>query len=224
MHPRKRRIEALAMIRDIRSGMTDPDLMDKYRLSRIELEHTKRRLVERRERMAEDIVNDIRSGMTDLDLMSKYQISSKGLQLAFSKLVKGKFIGRSEIEKRLPAFGEAITVEDMRRSSRKSPADEIRVAEQNRPDTCGTLSNVSEHGLCVIGIQSEVGEVKTLVIPSDDFGEFSTICFDAKCRWVKQKENGDVTAGFEITNITRAHCQELGFLIRSKTLDALEEL
>ncbi len=221
---RKRRIDALEMIRDIRSGITGPDLMDKYGLSSAELERTKRRLVERRERIAEEIVNDIRTGMTDLELMAKHQLSSKGLQTAFAKLVKGKFIARTEIEKRLPAYGEAITVEDMRRSPREHPAGEIRVRDQSRPYIRGALNDVSEHGVCVTGIQTAVGEIKRLVIPSDEFGEFATICFDAKCRWVKEQENGDVAAGFEITDIARAHFHELRFLIQGQTLHYLEEL
>jgi hypothetical protein len=108
----KRKIDKMEMVRDIRAGMGHYELREKYQLSAKELKKAVQQLVDERESLAKEIVKDIRAGKTDAELMEKHHLSSKGLQITFIKLVKGNFIDRSEVEDRLPSYGDAITVTD----------------------------------------------------------------------------------------------------------------
>ena len=214
----KRKIDKMEMVRDIRAGMGHSELRKKYQLSAKELKKAVQQLVDERESLVKEIVKDIRDGMSDAELMKKHHLSSKGLQITFMKLVKGKFIDRSEVEDRLPSYGQTITVTDGRDRSRAQPAWPVAVYEEKHPETKGKLKDISETGVQVAGIQAEVDEIKTLVVPQDFFGEFATFSFDAKCRWVKRVEDDEWVAGFEIVQITNSNNEELRFLIQAQTV------
>ena len=47
----------------------------------------------------------------------------------------------------------------------------------------GFVRDISEEGVGVAGIEAKVGDLKTLVILGDEFGEFSSFEFEAYCRW-----------------------------------------
>ena len=214
----KRKIDKMEMVRDIRAGMGHSELKEKYQLSAKELKKAVQQLVDERESLAKEIVKDIQAGMSDAELMRKHLLSSKGLQITFMKLVKGKFIERSEVENRLPSYGEAITVTDGRNQSRARPAWPVAVYEEKNQEIKGILKDISETGVQVAGIQAEVDEIKTLVVPQDFFGEFATFSFDAKCRWVNRVEDDEWLAGFEIVHITNSNNEELRFLIQAQTI------
>jgi hypothetical protein len=93
------------------------------------------------------------------------------------------------------------------------------VYEEKHPEVKGKLKDISETGVQVAGIQSEIGEIKTLVVPQDFFGEFASFSFDAKCRWVKKVEDEEWLAGFEIVQITNSNNEELRFLIQAQTIN-----
>ena len=103
----KPRIKARDAVRDIRSGMTDSELMEKYGLSAKGLQSVFLKLLEAKaithaemnqrraiyhditvvqQIDARDIVKDIRSGMTDSELLKKYDLSSEGLRFALQTL------------------------------------------------------------------------------------------------------------------------------------------
>jgi hypothetical protein len=60
-----------------------------------------------------------------------------------------------------------------------------------------------------------VGELKTLVILGDEFGEFSSFEFEAYCRWCYAEEaGGTCLAGFAISKISKNDLQQLKMLVR----------
>jgi uncharacterized protein (DUF433 family) len=109
----KPRIKARDAVRDIRSGMTESGLMEKYGLSArglqslflklleakaiTQTEMNQRRVIYHDKTFvqqidARDIVKDIRSGMTDSELMKKYDLSSEGLRFALQTLTDTEVI------------------------------------------------------------------------------------------------------------------------------------
>lgn len=78
----------------------------------------------------------------------------------------------------------------------------------------GMLRDITENGLGIRGLRTEVGETKTFVIAPTDFLDIDPLVFDAQCRWTKRDRNGEYLAGFEITDISEPSLRELRKLIR----------
>jgi len=149
---------------------------------------------------AKDAVASIRSGMDDLALMKKYKISARGLQSLFNKLVDLGKLSVEELYEHYRLRGNVVVVEDVHKLPRHYLALSAPIFEPTHPDVKGSLLDITEKGFEVIGIEAEVGEVKTLVIPTIGFVEPEHIWFDARCLWSKkQGPDGQPVAGFQIT-------------------------
>jgi uncharacterized protein (DUF433 family) len=84
-------IDAKQALQDIRSGMSDSDLMEKYNLSPLGLESLIGKLVELgaiRQVSAKDLVRDIRSGVTNRQLMKKYKLNANALKKLFNEMTE----------------------------------------------------------------------------------------------------------------------------------------
>lgn len=82
-------IDAKEALDDIRSGMTDSALMQKYNLSPIGLQSLIGKLVRigaLREIGAGDLLRDLRSGVTNNELMKKYELSAHALTRIFNEM------------------------------------------------------------------------------------------------------------------------------------------
>ncbi len=214
----KRKIDAVEFVRDIRAGLSDIEIMEKYHLSREELRNALEKIAKERDNIAKQLVKDIKAGVTELELMSKYKLTSRGLQMAYTRLVKLKYISRKEVQDKIPSFGTVITLADMRNAPRNFPAVEIVVYEEAQPDNLGHIIDVSEKGVGVKGIRAEMNDRKNLIIPSDEFGEFATVRFEGVCKWVDNGANGSRRSGFEILEISKGSLEELRFLIKAQTI------
>lgn len=235
--PTKPKIKAGDAVRDIRSGMTDSQLMEKYGLSAKGLHSLVLKLIEvkaitpaeidqRRaayhdttiiQQMSEDdFIKDVRSGMPDSDLMKKYALSSDGLRRIFQRLIEANAMRVEELYgKSLPAH-DTVSVEDMRELPRHYLAMSVDVYDSKRPEISGLLTNVTEKGIAVIGMSAGIGETKALVIYAGDFIEADPIDFEAECRWVSQEEGtGEPLAGFQITRISEKCLLALRTLIEA---------
>jgi uncharacterized protein (DUF433 family) len=214
----KRKIEAREIVRDIVSGMTDAELMEKYDLSAKGLHSAFEQLKKERENLAVGIVEDIRAGMTDRDLMEKYQLNQQGLKTVFERLVKKKFLKEVEVLWRLPADEDSVKYDELRELPRNQMAYNIIVRDREKPDIHGTILDVNEKGLGVKGIEASAGETKVLEVLSDEYGEFATFTFEGRCRWSRKDNDGDCSAGFEIVEISTVNLEEFRFLIRAHTI------
>lgn len=85
----KRVIEAKLALDDIRSGMSDVDLMLKYKLSSKGLQSLLGKLGQAgllKHINAREVQKDIRAGLNDEQLMEKYQVSAKGLEVMLKQM------------------------------------------------------------------------------------------------------------------------------------------
>lgn len=117
----KVKIEAKKVLDDIRAGLDEAALMEKYNLSIKGLHSVLEKLVAfkvldesyiwtgkparesgappaNRELSAKEVVRDVKSGMTDGQLMRKYKLSSKGLQNLLEQLMEAGLVKDDDLE------------------------------------------------------------------------------------------------------------------------------
>lgn len=236
----KPKIKAKDLVQDIRSRMTDAQLMAKYRVSIKGLQSIFRQLLDtnaitqaeldaRRgpykdtvilQRLEPpEMVRDIRSGMTDFELMEKHDLSPRGLQRAFDGLLQSGEIDQAELDSRLLSY-DSVTVQSLRNLPRYFLAVAVDVFELGHPETKGVLRDITENGVGIAGIKAKPGTVKTFTIPSENFIDEGPILFDAKCVWATpQSWDQEAGAGFQIVKISEKSLQDLRELIRSLALN-----
>jgi hypothetical protein len=171
---------------------------------------------------AKELINDIRVGMNVSGLMAKYRLTSKGLRIAWQKLVEVDAMSREELSN-LRSLHH-VSAEGLRQFQRKAMKFPVKIYDGGDPFKSGLVKDTSEKGLCVKGIESYPGEVKSFIIRLGAFGESSTIVFQTRCRWVKKSTVSGKTqlAGFEIIDISSLNSGHLNRLISSKTGAHLE--
>lgn len=233
----KPKIKARDVINDIRSGMTDSGLMEKYGLSAkglqslflklIDIKAVTQAEIEQRNSAYQksvsvqpidgnDLINDVRSGMTDSELMEKYSLSSEGLRFALQTLTDTKVISIEEVYGKNPLQSDTVSVGNDRELPRCYLAIEVPICESEHPEIRGTLRDVTVRGVGIAGIKARIGEVKTLVISAENFIGIEQITFEAECRWArKETDTGEWYAGFQIIAISERCSDELGRLIEA---------
>jgi hypothetical protein len=165
---------------------------------------------------AKDVVQDIRGGMNATDLMKKYQLSLKGLRAAFHKLVQADALSRKELNELRSLHDTSVS--GLRKIRRRQLSSPLKIYDGGDPFKSGIVKDISEKGICMEGIQAELGEVKNFIIRLGLFGYSPTMVFEAKCRWVDKKNPGKTLAGFEITYISSLDSRELDKLLSTKML------
>lgn len=179
---------------------------------------------------AKAVISDIKAGLTDAELMKKYKLSARGLNSAFTKLVKLKCITQEEVDARQsgdpaiapPTFEDTVSIDEKRSLPRYRPRQPIPVFETTNIQIYetkdlaarGRIRDINEKGVGIIGLPSKVDEVKTLAIVADEFVEVDPVVFDAVCKWTKKDENGEIIGGFEITRISKQTAMELKKLVQ----------
>ena len=157
---------------------------------------------------ASQIVEDIRSGLAGSQLMKRYRLTRRGLRWALMMLISSGAISLSEICDKLAYDSEQIVLDKLRHSTRYKLDFHVTIHDFSNPHLRGTVRDVGETGIGVRGMKSNVGENKTLVISSDEIGEFATFFLEARCRWSTQTRAGEYKAGFEISSMTLGNAVE----------------
>ncbi len=162
---------------------------------------------------AKELIHDIRGGMNVSGLMDKYRLTTKGLRIAFQKLVEVNVMSGEELSNLKSLYD--VSAEGLRQFQRKPMKLPVRIFDGGDPFKSGLVKDISEKGLCVKELEAKVGEVKSFIIRLGSFGESSTIVFQARCRWVKKSSVSGKTqlAGFEITDISSLDFGQLNRLI-----------
>ncbi len=215
--------------KDVRAGLSRDQLMRKYELSEGALEFLFREIdrtgllrhpSEKDEPRSAllinvpEIVNDIRARMDRVELLKKYRLSSRGLRWVTMTLITSGSISWEEVYGTICSTYDELVPERLRTSVRHPVDFLVPVCDVNRPDVLGMLRDISETGIGARGIQAEVGEMKTLVISADEFGEYSAVVLDAECRWASAHPLKNRLAGFEIRHMSVGSMAEFRILIK----------
>lgn len=228
-----RQINAREILRDVREGLDDSAIMQKYKLSPKGLHSVYNELVEfgylervgqhyvvptSRRISTREIVSDIRRGASNEDLMKKHKLTAVGLQNAFKLLVDTRALGAEEIAGRETLRFEAVVPQGIREMERYYLDFDLPVIDTGPPEVEGKVRDMSEKGIGVVGITARVGEVKTLLVLHEEFVVIEPFLFEAQCRWVKLSEtDGTTAAGFRITSITSEDLRQLKQLLELVT-------
>ncbi len=222
--PNKRIIKARDIIRDIGHGMTDSELMEKYRVSSQRLQEIRKRLPESGRLEIKAIVADIRARASDFELCHKYDLSFDELPGVFKKLVELGFIREAELEERSAFYDKPQNRSVTRRSPRKRIELEFPIYDPDDPGRKGLLRDLSERGLRVASLRPDINLAKRFVISPDWFPNIRPFEIEVECKWIKMKERRRkyFVAGFEITFISKRSQQELQkFLFHAKLTNGL---
>lgn len=238
-----REIKAGEVLKDIRRGLNDLGIMEKYKLSAKGLEDLYRLLAAaglldkstltptgRRTRQisAAEITTDMSSGMSDKQLMEKYDLSPAALQKVFEDLVGSGMALPSGFKdpKHQPQYLATDQTKFSRLTFRHEVDFVLPIFDERTPEMLGIVLNITESGVGVRGIEARVGETTTLVIPADEFFDVGRLRFIATCRWRDQDpSDGELVAGFEIGGLSTNDVKELRKLIQLiTTMDAIETI
>jgi uncharacterized protein (DUF433 family) len=219
-----RKVPQREVLQDIRSGMDETAICKKYNLSVKGLNNLYDLLIAAkllgpefkpvpRKLSISDFIADIGAGMSKDDLMKKYGLSEDMLRLASRKILAKR-------GKNIPDYGPETLIEDMpgllatREFVRHEVDFELPIYELSRPDVHGLVRDVSEEGIGVSGIRADIGDVKTLVVLGDDFGQFSSFEFEGYCRWCyTDPADGTSLTGFGINKISKGDLRQLQKLV-----------
>ncbi len=170
---------------------------------------------------AKDALACVRSGMDDLALMKRYKISAKGLRSLFKKLLDSGRLTAQELYEYTQKHVNSSVTEVVRELPRHYLALAASIYEPTRPEAKGSLEDITERGIGVAGIDAEVGERKSFVIPVNKFLKSENIWFEAVCLWSNGPgPDGRPVAGFQITRISDESLEALRDLIRFLALAA----
>jgi hypothetical protein len=172
---------------------------------------------------ARSFVGDMRSGMTDSALMEKYKLTARGLHSAFRKLLAANVVQPSELVGRHSEYDETVDVNDIRALQRDKVEFPLPIYERDKPESRGTISDITVMGVGIKGFETDVGDVRQFVIPADEFFQVNPVEFKARCRWVKRDESdGECVSGFEIMKVSKGSLARLRRLIQGLTLSDRE--
>jgi hypothetical protein len=175
-------------------------------------------MMDKREIKARDFIHDMRTGLSNSDLMHKYKLSTKGLRSIFNKLLEAKAIRPAEIFRRsmLSPDTSDLRVFPVRLLSRQqidSPLP-VYVYDEAWQETKGLVTNISESGIGIEGMEVKKDRVQVFIIPEGEVPGVGKIMFEARCRWAGRNAGSDVCeCGYEITNISDQSLTELRNLI-----------
>jgi hypothetical protein len=208
--PNKGGIKGQGVDRDLPSQVDGLQLPEKYRANYPGFPGLLEQLLDGQQRLMLDVASDIRSGLTDAQLIERYRLSYKDLQDTLKKLVDRKLVTQGELDQREPSVRREFHSLVARRCPRNYPTFSVPVVVEGDLEKKGTALDISDKGMAVAGIEANVDEVMTLTILGDQYGEFDTFSFEARCRWVKTMPSSEERlAGFEITNISKENLEGL---------------
>jgi hypothetical protein len=171
----------------------------------------------------EDFLNDLLAGMPDDELMEKYKLTPRGLGTLLRNLVNANVMSFRELIRRCTGHMNLVDMlSELREGARKQLRFLLPVSDRDEPENTGYVYDISEDGIGTRGLRTKIHEIKTLVIPVDDYFRVEPIVFVGHCRWVEEVDDRwEIAAGFRIGRLIQGSFTGLLDIIRP--LNPLEE-
>ncbi len=162
-----------------------------------------------------DVIDDVRGGMTDSNMMDKYKLSSNGLARLFRKLLDHKALSSFDFVQWSALFCESPEVKNIRLFPRNDLKFRLPIYEAGHSEMRGEILNVSDGGLAVIGLEAQVHETRTFVIPIKK----APVLFKARCQWIRPEPvRGASVVGFDVVSVMKGDWQKFLELIQAESL------
>lgn len=232
-----RSIKASELLADLKAGMEDASLMNKYGLSARALLKVMTKLLwkgllapsllsrrkslirtvilEKQAKISTDsIIDDIQSGMNDAQLREKYSLSSKGLLRLMERLVNAGLIPHSTLVAVSETYRKRIHQGEERCHPRAYITVPVPIYDMASGST-GLLRDISRQGFRVAGIESSVGDLKSFQIPLEMFMKSDAVIIIGECRWVTKKATHQeyCVAGYRMSTYTEEDANAVRKLI-----------
>ncbi len=226
--PTERIVKAADLARDIRAGMDDYELMDKYSLSAKGLNNVFAKLVragtvtqeELDDRMPSyehtvelgEVLRDlIIDDIDDVPILAKDD--SKPVRRA--PVAAGPRAGETSGPPPEPDF--AVYQEAPKPQLGGTVVFPIPIFNAKTPQTVGRVYDVSEKKILAVGVSCRKGDAGVFVVKPEAFGPIRSFKFAARCQWVKD-ETGEHVAALEITQMADADMEQLRKVIETLTI------
>lgn len=169
---------------------------------------------------SDSFMRDVRVGVSDMELRHKYGLDADGLAQAFDKMLEIGAMTQSEMFDRIGSILTASEVTNLRRAPRHYLVFKIPVVDLDRPTEKGFVNDITEEGLQISGINSEEGEIRTLMLRPDEVVDVGPITFKALTRWKKlESGGGQPVAGFRIVSLSQSDLERIRRLISLLSLE-----
>ena len=200
-----RTISAGALLRAISAGIKGKELMRKFGLSKRGFHSVLNQLLAERERRAVQILADYRSGMTVAEIAKKNGFLAANFNNILKRLERLLFLSHDNSTGKTGSHCTEYGARDRRSFPRlQRPVLTTRIYEADVPEKTGLILDLSESGIGVRGIESQMGQEKTLFMNVGDFDDYEPLTFECRCQWISVYDDTqrDLCAGFEITSIS----------------------
>lgn len=168
---------------------------------------------------ARSVVAAIRAGMTNAQLMKRYRISSSTLDKIFKKLQDANMITARDLDGRMLSPQEGVVHDSVRQEPRCYTIMRLPITDLDNLDADCYVKDITEKGLQIVNLSTNVGEKKNFLIPASEFADVRPFSFEAECRWARaQTDTEPQAAGFEITRISDEGLQQLREFMLSATI------
>jgi hypothetical protein len=163
------------------------------------------------------ILEDVKTGVPERELVKKYGLSSKRLKLLVEVIAKRDSRLHEALYSQFGIYRRTADYLSSRRFDRLRVPIAIRVYDKLFSQQ-GFLRDISENGIRVAGMSTQVGQSAILFLPLDEMGDLNPLEFKAVCRWSKEKGTHSkcTVSGFEVTDMTGS--------LRSRFLGLIEFL
>ena len=166
-----------------------------------------KQIQQERDRRALQIINDFKSGMEIQDIAAKNGFPAG----RFIEILRTALSLEFERTSAMAEESELSAFQDPDRGRRRHPRILCpvltrHIRDASSPESRGTILDMSEKGLSVRGINSEVDEAKIFLIGEGGSDLLETIVITCTCRWKNEADHPAErrTAGFEIRAISDA--------------------
>jgi len=166
---------------------------------------------------AREIINDIRARMTDTDLIAKYKLSPELLQTVFRKLLDAEVLSPFEFQAWSIFCNKTVPLKHVRLFRRDRVNFSLPIYEADEPENRGHVVDISANGLGVTGIEAEVDDIKTFVIPTDELLGLPPLVFEARCIWTTRNSDQGWKGGFYLIDASAKIWKELRKHVRERS-------
>jgi hypothetical protein len=152
---------------------------------------------------------------TDEDIPDLTKGASESLEVT-----RGQgYVSEEECRKSAPLCGDLYDNVDLQALPRFHLAVLVPVHDPERRHLHGRLQSVTEQEIGVAGIEANVGEIRTLVIPAKPLLDREHIWFEAQCLCADEESWDRLPSrSFRITAISKEHLANLRELVRLLSL------
>lgn len=173
--------------------------------------------------LVQEIMGDIQARLSDTQIASKYDLSEKQLQTLFRRLLDYGVLSPFEFQAWAIFCNKTVSLKNIRLFRRDTVNFSLPVYNADDPEDRGTVLDISENGIGVKGIRVSVNDIKTLVIPTEQFLGLPPLVFEARCVWANGELNSNSRCGFYLIDASAKIWQELRKYVRSRARSAAQK-